>query len=69
MIKVPYNYLPMQFSDPEPFIEDWRELIKSTDFTLGAYVEKFENQFAIKLEHQWNNNFNVRLHINVFLFQ
>ena len=46
MIKVPYNYLPMQFSDPEPFIEDWRELIKSTDFTLGAYVEKFENQFA-----------------------
>lgn len=46
MIKVPYNYLPMQFSNPEPFIEDWRELIKTSDFTLGAYVNKFEKQFA-----------------------
>jgi len=46
MIKVPYNYLPMQFANPEPFIEDWRELIKTADFTLGAYVKKFENQFA-----------------------
>ncbi len=46
MIKVPYNYLPMQFANPDPFIEDWRELIKSADFTLGAYVKKFENQFA-----------------------
>lgn len=46
MMKVPYNYLPMQFSNPEPFIEDWRELIKTADFTLGAYVNKFENQFA-----------------------
>jgi len=46
MIKVPYNYLPMQFSNPEPFIEDWRELIKTADFTLGTYVKKFEDQFA-----------------------
>jgi aminotransferase EvaB len=46
MIKVPYNYLPMQFSNPEPFIEDWKELIKTADFTLGSYVKKFEDQFA-----------------------
>jgi len=46
MIKVPYNYLPMQFANPEPFIEDWRELIKTSDFTLGAYVNKFEKKFA-----------------------
>ena len=45
-MRVPYNYLPKQFENPEPFIKDWRGLIKSSDFTLGRYVEKFENEFA-----------------------
>lgn len=36
----------MQFANPEPFIEEWRGLIKTSDFTLGAYVKKFEDQFA-----------------------
>ena len=45
-MRVPYNYLPLQFADPAPYIADWREVIKSTDFTLGAYVAAFERKFA-----------------------
>lgn len=45
-MRVPYNYLPLQFGDPEPFIADWRDLIKSTEFTLGPFVEAFEKKFA-----------------------
>jgi aminotransferase EvaB len=45
-MQVPYNYLPFQFSDPEPFLAEWRELIRSTEFTLGPYVEAFEKKFA-----------------------
>lgn len=43
---VPYNYLPLQFADPEPIFADWRKLIQSTEFTLGPYVEDFERKFA-----------------------
>jgi dTDP-4-amino-4,6-dideoxygalactose transaminase len=46
MMRVPYNYLPMQFADPEAIIKEWRTLIQSTEFTLGSYVEKFEQKFA-----------------------
>lgn len=45
-MRVPYNYLPLQFADPEPYFSDWRELIRSTDFTIGRYVEAFEAKFA-----------------------
>lgn len=45
-MNVPYNYLPMQFENVDEIFEDWRELIKSTDFTLGHYVQKFEDQFS-----------------------
>ncbi len=45
-MKVWYNYLPQEFGDPEAVIADWRELIKSTDFTLGRYVAQFEETFA-----------------------
>ena len=45
-MKVPYNYLPMQFSDVEEIIADWKKLIQLTDFTLGSFVEKFEEEFA-----------------------
>jgi dTDP-3-amino-2,3,6-trideoxy-4-keto-D-glucose/dTDP-3-amino-3,4,6-trideoxy-alpha-D-glucose/dTDP-2,6-dideoxy-D-kanosamine transaminase len=45
-MKVPYNYLPMQFSDLEDIFSDWRDLIKTTEFTLGPAVEKFETEFA-----------------------
>ena len=45
-MKVPYNYLPMQFSDVDDIFSDWRELIQTTEFTLGPAVEKFEAEFA-----------------------
>ena len=45
-MKVPYNYLPMQFSELDEIFDEWRELICSTEFTLGPYVEKFEKEFA-----------------------
>ena len=44
-MKVFYNYLPNEFEDVDDIIKDWRKLIKSTDFTLGAYVDAFEYEF------------------------
>ncbi len=43
---VPYNYLPMQFSNHDAILADWEKLIQSTEFTLGSYVENFEKLFA-----------------------
>jgi len=45
-MRVPYNYLPMQFSDIEEIITDWKELIRTTQFTLGPFVDRFEKDFA-----------------------
>jgi dTDP-3-amino-2,3,6-trideoxy-4-keto-D-glucose/dTDP-3-amino-3,4,6-trideoxy-alpha-D-glucose/dTDP-2,6-dideoxy-D-kanosamine transaminase len=45
-MKVPYNYLPEQFGAPQAIIEKWKELIQSSQFTLGPYVEAFESKFA-----------------------
>jgi len=45
-MRVPYNYLPFQFSDPEPVISEWRNLIAASEFTLGPWVENFEEKFA-----------------------
>lgn len=45
-MKVSYNYLPMQFSQYDEILADWKELITSTEFTLGSYVENFEKEFA-----------------------
>lgn len=45
-MRVPYNYLPMQFADSRPIIRDWEELIASTEFTLGPVMEAFEQKFA-----------------------
>ena len=45
-MRVPYNYLPMQFADPRSIIRDWEELIFSTEFTLGPVMEAFEEKFA-----------------------
>jgi len=44
--RVPYNYLPMQFADYSEISARWDELIKSTEFTLGTFMEKFEREFA-----------------------
>ncbi|MBU1858295.1 MAG: DegT/DnrJ/EryC1/StrS family aminotransferase [Verrucomicrobia bacterium] len=45
-MKVAYNYLPMQFSDVDKIIADWKKLVRSTEFTLGPFVERFEKEFA-----------------------
>ena len=45
-MKVPYNYLPMQFSDVAEIFTDWKKLIESTEFTLGPFAERFEKEFA-----------------------
>ena len=45
-MKVHYNYLPMQFSKYDDIINEWKELISSTDFTIGSYVERFEKNYA-----------------------
>lgn len=45
-MKVPYNYLPMQFSNSEEIFQDWKALIQSTQFTLGPFMEAFEKKFA-----------------------
>jgi len=36
----------MQFADTEEIFSEWKQLINSTEFTLGPYVEKFENEFS-----------------------
>jgi aminotransferase EvaB len=45
-VKVPFNYLPQQFGDVEPYLEQWRSLAASGEFTLGPLVEAFETKFA-----------------------
>lgn len=45
-MEVPYSYLPRQFADVEPYLDDLRELVRSGDFTLGSAVGEFEERFA-----------------------
>ena len=45
-MKVRYSYLPQQFSDCDDLWSELRDFVKSGDFTLGAPLKKFENNFA-----------------------
>ena len=45
-MRVPYNYLPMQFKNTNNIFKKWKKLIRSTDFTLGVYVSEFEKKFS-----------------------
>ena len=45
-VQVPYSFLDRQFEDPEPYLDEMREIIAQGNFTLGAPVEQFERQFA-----------------------
>jgi aminotransferase EvaB len=45
-MKIPFNYLPQEFKNINSIISKWKLLAKSTEFTLGPVVKKFENQFA-----------------------
>ena len=57
-MKVPFNYLPFQFSKVGPYFSEWKKLIKSTEFTLGKYVEEFEkilqNILVLNIVYQQN---------------
>ena len=43
---VPFSYLERQFENIDPYLDDIRSLVASTDFTLGAAVSEFERRFA-----------------------
>lgn len=45
-MRVNYNYLQQEFKNPKKIFEEWKKLIKSTDFTLGHYIKKFELKFS-----------------------
>ena len=45
-VRVPYNYLPLQFANYGEILNEWDSLIKSSEFTLGPFVEGFEATFA-----------------------
>jgi dTDP-4-amino-4,6-dideoxygalactose transaminase len=45
-MKISYSYLGQQFADPEPYLNDIKELVKSGDFTLGKGLTEFEEAFA-----------------------
>jgi len=45
-MKIPYNYLPMEFSNSNKILNNWNKLIKSSDFTLGKYMLEFEKKFS-----------------------
>ena len=57
-MRVPYAYLTEQFADMEPYIEDLRGLVASGEFTIGPYVEAFEQKFAdyIGVKHAIGTN-------------
>ena len=45
-MRVPYNYLPMEFRKNNKILSRWKKLIQSTDFTLGKDMIEFEKKFA-----------------------
>ena len=45
-INVPFGYLPDQFSEIDSVMAEIRLLTQSGDYTLGAAVTEFEQQFA-----------------------
>ena len=45
-MKVNYNYLPNEFKHTDKIFSEWKKLIRSTEFTLGPFVNEFEKTFA-----------------------
>ena len=45
-MNVPYNYLPQEFEDVTDIIDNWKKLIKSSEYTLGSYVTNWEKKFT-----------------------
>tara|TARA_B100000686_G_scaffold355016_1_gene469086 strand:- start:10340 stop:11440 length:1101 start_codon:yes stop_codon:yes gene_type:complete len=57
-MKVYYNYLPKQFSNNKKIFNDWKKLIKSSEFTLGSFMKNFEKKFSkyINVKHCISTN-------------
>jgi dTDP-3-amino-2,3,6-trideoxy-4-keto-D-glucose/dTDP-3-amino-3,4,6-trideoxy-alpha-D-glucose/dTDP-2,6-dideoxy-D-kanosamine transaminase len=55
---VKYSYLDEQFADVESYFDDLRELVATGEFTLGPFVERFEQTFAqyIGVKHAIGTN-------------
>ena len=47
-MKVPFNYLPYEFNSSysKKIFRSWKSLIKSSEFTLGPFMEKFEKSLS-----------------------
>lgn len=45
-IVVPFNYLKYEFQDSTKIFNQWKKLIKTSEFTLGPYIDRFEKKFA-----------------------
>ena len=48
MHKIPFNYLPNEFNPRSniKIFNNWKKLIKSNEFTLGPFLEKFEKKLS-----------------------
>jgi len=46
-MNVNFNYLDKEFKDSKILFSKWYELIKSNEYTLGKYVEKFEKELSL----------------------
>ncbi len=57
-MQVKYNYLDQQFASVEAYLQDLRKLVASGEFTLGPFVEAFEEKFAayIGVKHAIGTN-------------
>ncbi|HEV8539681.1 MAG TPA: DegT/DnrJ/EryC1/StrS family aminotransferase [Nitrospiraceae bacterium] len=57
-MQVKYSYLDQQFADVESYFADLRRLVASGEFTLGPFVEEFEQKFAryIGVKHAVGTN-------------
>ena len=45
-MRVPFSYLPEQFTNPDPILAELKQVIVIGDYTLGKQVEEFETRFA-----------------------
>src|SRR3954469_13366618 len=57
-MQVKYAYLDRQFAEVEEYFEDLRKLVATGEFTLGPFVEAFEQKFAhyIGVKHAIGTN-------------
>jgi aminotransferase EvaB len=46
-VRVKFSYLERQFADSDVYLNDIKELVKTSDFTLGHPLRKFEERFAV----------------------